>query len=239
VTNGLLGAHTPKKTYITNKENHIMKLARLVSLVLGAVLAIGLVGVSSASAVPPLFSAGSVGATFIAESLPGTLKAGGEIVWCAKDQSEGAIANVHLVGPLFVHFLECKSSSNGSTFCTANSQGQSGGLILTKTLHALLGLALPSNLPALLFLPTSGKQFLLLTKNECTEESLVTGNVAALVSNQRGVPSSTTLLTFRPKDIELIHTLNGLVTPALTAFSEPATLETVVHVRWSREVEIV
>jgi len=216
-----------------------MKLARLVGLVFVAVLAIGLVGVSSALAVPPLFSSGSIGATFKAISLPGTLKAGGDIVVCKKDSSEGAIANVHLVGPLNVHFLECESSSNGSVFCAVNGKEQESGLILTRTLHALLGLALPSQLAALLFLPTSGKIFVELASNACTPTTKITGTVAALISNQRGVPSLTTLLTFRPNDITLIHTLLGLTEPELVAYGEPATLEMLVHITWSKNVEIV
>jgi hypothetical protein len=144
------------------------------------------------------------------------------------------------VGPFFVHFLECKSSgNNGATYCEVGGKGQPAGLILTKTLHALLGLALPSNLPALLLLPTSGKLFVEFESNACTPTTKVTGTVAALISNQRGVPSLTTLLTFRPKDIEQIDTLLGLTEPELVAYAQTATFETVAHLAWSKDIEIV
>src|ERR1700733_3240117 len=223
-----------------------MKIARLSGLLLGLVFALSLVGASVASAVPPLFTSGSTGATYKANVLAGTLKAGtgatAIVVFCAKASSVGEITSVHLVGPLVIHFLECKSSSNaGETYCApVNSTGKPGeGLILTKTLHALLGLALPSQLPALLFLPTSGITFVELEANACTPTTKITGSVAGLVSNARNTPSLTTLLTFGPKDPELIHTLLGLTEPELILMSKTATIATVAHLSWSKDIEIV
>jgi|ERR1700733_1737190 len=222
-----------------------MKIARLSGLLLGLVFALSLVGASVASAVPPLFTSGSIGATYKANVLAGTLKAGtgatAIVVFCAKASSEGEIASVHLVGPFFIHFLECKASGNGGTsYCEAvNSTGNTGGLILTKTLHALLGLALPSQLPALLFLPTSSVTFVELEKTTCSPTTKITGSIAGLVSNARKTPSLTTLLTFGPKDPELIHTLLGLTEPELVAFGDTATITTVAHLSWSKDIEIV
>jgi|ERR1700733_2332331 len=222
-----------------------MKIARLSGVLLGLVFAMSLVGASAASAVPPLFNNGSIGATYKANILAVTLKAGtgvaANVVFCAKASSEGEIASVHLIGPFFIHFLECKASgNNGSSYCEAvNSAGAVEGLILTKTLHALLGLALPSQLPALLILPTASAVIVELDKTLCTPTTKITGSIAGLVSNARGVASLTTLLTFGPQDPEVIDTLIGRTEPELVAFSKTSTLTTVAHLSWSKDIEIV
>jgi len=223
-----------------------MKIARLSGLLLGLVFAMSLMAASAASAAPPSFTSGSIGATNKANILAVTLKAGtgatALVLFCAKGSSQGEIASVHLVGPFVIHFLECKSSINaGGEYCApVNSTGKPGeGLILTKTLHALLGLALPSQLPALLFLPTSGITFVELEANACTPTTKITGSIAGLVSNARGVASLTTLLTLGPKDPDLIHTLLGLTEPELILMSKTATIATVAHLSWSKDIEIV
>jgi hypothetical protein len=217
-----------------------MKVIRLAGLALVAVLAVSLAVASTASAGVYLFSPGSVGAEFKGLSLAGTLKAGPDSISCKDDVNAGTIANVHLIGPFDIKFTGCVSSGSGGSGCAASSVGAAEGEILTKTVHALLGLVLPAvglGLGGLLVLPVSGKQFLSLAANSCTPETTITGSVAGLLEdNQGGHLILEALVLFIPNDIKKIDTLNGLVEPALTAFSEEASLETVEHLTFSRDV---
>jgi hypothetical protein len=215
-----------------------MKLTRLTGEILIAILAMSLLVASSASATP-LFRSSNVGATFLGLSLFGTLKAGSDIVTCEHDVFAGAIASVHLVGPFDIHFLGCTSAGSTKSGCLVGSPGVTPGLILTTTLHALLGLVLPSELPGLLVLPASGKVFVELISNECTPTTKVTGSVAGLLEeDQVGELVLESLVLFIPKDITKIDTLNGLVEPGLSAFSEEATFQTTVHITWHEDIEI-
>jgi len=218
-----------------------MKVIRLAGLAILAVLAVSLAVASTASAGVYLFSPGSVGAEFAGLSLAGTLKAGlSDSISCKDDVNAGTIANVHLLGPFDIKFTTCVSSGTGGSGCSVSSTGAGEGEILTKTLHALLGLVLPAvglGLGGLLVLPTSGKVFTTLVANACTPETTITGSVAGLLEdNQGGHLILEALVLFIPKDIAKIDTLNGLVEPALTAFSEEATLETVEHLTFTRDV---
>src|ERR1700690_1015197 len=111
-----------------------MKIARLAGLMLVAILAIGLVAASVASAEPEF---NPVGATLTGTSGTGVLTAGKETVTCAKDTSTSGASKTTatLIGGITVHFLEC-TGKNGTTgeSCPANSEGAPSGLILTKTL---------------------------------------------------------------------------------------------------------
>jgi len=217
-----------------------MKVIRLAGLAIVAVLAVSLAVASTASAGVYLFSPGSVGATFTGLSLAGTLRAGGNSIECKDDVNAGTIANVHLLGPFDIKFTSCVSNGQTLSGCAANSPGAAEGEILTKTVHALLGLVLPAvglGLGGLLVLPTSGKVFVTVEANNCTKETTITGSVAGLLEdNQGGHLILEALVLFIPKDITKIDTLNGLVEPLLTAFSEEATLETVEHLTFNRDV---
>jgi hypothetical protein len=219
-----------------------MKVIRLVGLAIVAVLAVSLAVAATASASPYLFRASNVENTFLGLSLPGTIKAGADTIACNHDIFAGAIASVHLAGPFDITFRQCVSAGSGGSGCPVNSPGAAPGEILTKTLHALLGLVLPAiglGLGGLLVLPTSGKQFVTLEGNSCTPETIVTGNVAGLLEDsQVGHLVLDNLVLFIPKDITKIDTLNGLVEPELIAFTELATLETVVHIKWHKDTEI-
>lgn len=219
-----------------------MKVARLAGLMFIAVMVVSLAAASAASAAPALsylFSSGSVGAGFTGTSLAGKLAAGAEnIVKCASDTNGGTIANVHLLGPFDITFTGCESSGNsGGNFCQVNSVNAAAGVILTTTLHALLGTVLPSELPGLLVLPTANTKFVTLAANACTIETTINGSVAGLLfKGQIGSLILESLVNFLPKDITEIHTLNGLVKPVLQAFGLPATLETLEHIAWSRDI---
>jgi hypothetical protein len=222
-------------------------LARLAGLLSLAIFAVGLMAASSASAIGYLLL--PVGATIEGTSLPGRLEAGNNTVSCQKDNFTATIASVHLVGPFVVHFLECKAS-NGVKTCPVSSPGAAEGLVLTNTLHALIGLAVPSNSPALFILPTSGKQFVTInestlkteagTTEKCTPKTTVNGTVAGLLLQGIGVLTVRALLDFVPGDPSKIELpLKGNTTIEIEAFGAAAEFETQVHLSYSAAAELM
>jgi len=212
------------------------KLVRLAGLLSLAIFAVGLMAASSASATGYLLL--PVGGLVLGLSLPGTLKAGSNTITCEHDQFTAEISSVHLIGPFQVHFLGC--TAKGSTFsgCPASSVGAASGLILTNTLHALIGLGLPGGLPAILVLPTSGKEFVRLEKSTskegtCTVATAVEGTVGGLLLQTVGLPTEKALLDFvggvpgDPRKIDL--PLGGTVEPEIEAFGVEAEFITQVH----------
>jgi hypothetical protein len=223
------------------------KLARLAGFLSLAIFAVGLMAASSASAAGYLLL--PVGATVTGTSLPGILSAGGNEIKCEKDNFTATIASVHLIGPFVVHFLECKAIGE-KKICPVNSSGAAEGLILTNTLHALIGLALPSNSPALLVLPTSGKQFVTInestlkteagTTEKCTPKTTVNGTVAGLLLQGIGVKTSRALLDFVPGDPKTIDLpLAGSSAIEIEAFGVEGTFTTQVHLSYSAEAELM
>jgi hypothetical protein len=92
-----------------------MRLVRLAGLLLVAVLAVGLLSATAASAESsnPLFLAASgnpVGATVVGLSGPSTLTAAGagQAVTCQKDVATGTITSTLLLGKVFVHYLDVR-----------------------------------------------------------------------------------------------------------------------------------
>src|ERR1700679_1319957 len=163
-----------------------MKIARLASLMLVAILAIGLVAASVASAADPEFL--PLGATVTGTSGAGVLRGAGEEVKCESDVvPNGTVTSATLIGGIVVHFLNC-TNKNGITgeSCPARSTNTTTeGLILTNTLHGVLGLILPkpasgSNV-ALVLLPVSGSSFLTLTGKCIGVTGAVAGQVVAVV----------------------------------------------------------
>jgi hypothetical protein len=206
-----------------------------------------LMAASSASATGYLLL--PVGAIVTGLSLPGTLAAGGNTISCEKDNFTATIASVHLIGPFAVHFLGCTAASASGSGCPANSTGASGGLILTTTLHALIGLALPGNSPALLVLPASGKKFVTIAKSTeksgtetvtCAPETAVNGNVAGLLLQTVGLKTTTALLDFVPEDPRKIDLpLGGTITPEIEAFGVEGKFTTQVHLSYNELVELM
>jgi hypothetical protein len=222
-----------------------MKIARLAGLVFVAVMAVSLVIASTAFAEPAFLP---VGATFTGTSGTSTLTAGAsESVVCAADTSSGTISNATLVGGVTVDFTGCKSSGAGGSNCTVKSiNTTTEGLILTNTLHGVLGLILPKGSGTgvgLLLLPVASKTFVTLAKNTCTVETAVKGNVAGEVK-PIGVHQLTGKLIFAKattggqsiKDFDL--STGGLVQPELEAFGALATEETEESITFSTQVEV-
>jgi hypothetical protein len=220
-----------------------MKIARLVGLTLVAVIALSL-AVASAAFAEPLFL--PVGATFTGTSGVATLEAAGETIECTADTSSGTITTPHLVGGITVDFTGCKSINAAKESCTAKSVGAStAGLILTKTLHGVLGLILPKGTGSgvgLLLLPVENKKFVEIESNKCAVAVTVSGNLVGEVK-PIGVHTTKGTLVFQKgteggsiKDFDL--SLGGLVIPKLEAFGKEAGEQTTETITWSTEVEV-
>lgn len=212
----------------------MMGIIRLAALVLLAAVGVGLAVVASASAFSsnPLFTPAS-GQSVTGEGGASTLKAAGLEISCSQSHVvSGSVASGLLIGGVVIHYLECTfTKGEAESGCPAKSVVGGEGLILTTTLHGILGLLLPSNVTGVLFLPVSSKTITTLAAaskggKACGPESKVEGNVAAEVSpvgTSQASDKITILDTVKPA-IDLTHGL-GKVTAKLTAFGETATLE--------------
>jgi hypothetical protein len=221
-----------------------MKIARLAYPALFAIVAMSLAAVSSASATEPLFN--PAGATVTGDSGLAVLIRGAESIDCLGSSFTGTIVNSLLIGHAVLHYLNCTSSGSGGNGCPINTPGAAAGLILTNTLHGILGLILPSKETGILFLPQSGNIFFTLAENACTEETKATGNIAGLVEPV-GVSTTTGRILFEREpgpgntqailDIDLTHGL-GLVKPAFVLFAATATLAQLGLVTFSVATEV-
>jgi hypothetical protein len=230
-----------------------MRIMRLVGMLLIAVVAMSFVVVSSATAAEspnPLFVpannqalTGSGGAS--------SLSAAGITVGCKENHViSGNVSNSLLIGNIVLHYLGCTLTAGGeeATGCPVNSTGfeNAGGLILTNTLHAILGIELPANRTVVVFLPqTPGSKvfvnFLestLPNGKKCSVATSVTGSLAGLIEPV-GVPRTTflVLLGGPPRLVHLTHNL-GLVTAKLVAFSETGELTQTEEVESKVETEV-
>jgi hypothetical protein len=206
-----------------------MKIARSAGATLVAIMALGLAAVSPAFAEPEFKPTGR---TFTGTSGTNILKGGSNTVTCTSDTSSGTISNATLAGGVKVEFNGCKSSGAAGSTCTVKSTNtNTPGIIITNTLHGVLGLILPKGTGSgvgLLLLPVANKQFFTLESNTCTEETLVTGNVAAELTPTKE-ETLNVLLKFQAaatagesiKDFDL--STGGLVLPLLEAFGREAS----------------
>jgi hypothetical protein len=187
--------------------------------------------------------------TLAATSGTDALDGGGETVACEKDVASGVISSTTLIEGIVVHFLGCSAKTAASESCTVKSTNQStSGLILTNTLHGVLGLILPKPSSgsdvALVLLPISGKVFTTLVgSGKCVETTKVSGDVAGLFEPV-GVVTTTGKLIFSETggkqnitDVDL--STGGLVAPELTAFSATATEETTESLTFNPEIEVM
>jgi 3D (Asp-Asp-Asp) domain-containing protein len=223
------------------------KLTRLAGLLSLAIFAVGLMAASSASATGYLLL--PVGGTVTGTSTVGTLKAASNVINCTKDEFKATIASVHLVGPFQVKFTGCTAKGKTNSGCAVNSKGTSGGEILTNTLHALIGLALPSNTPALLVLPGSGHTWFELAASteksgtetvECTVATTVAGNLVGLLAQGIGTKTTKAALKFVNNDPETIDLpLGGKVVAELEYFGVPGTFETVESLVYGQSSELM
>jgi hypothetical protein len=224
-----------------------MRIVRLAGPVLVAILAMSLMIASAAFAGPEFKPTGS---TFTGTSGTSVLEAagGGEKVTCESDASSGTITSSTLAGGVVVHFLGCSGATVAGEKCTVKSTNTTvAGLILTNTLHGVLGLVLPKPASgsdaALVLLPVSGKVFVTLVgSGKCVETTKVSGSVAGL-AEPVGTSSKTGKLVFgvtsgvqNIKDVDL--TTGGLVAPELTAFSTTATESTSESVTYVTATEV-
>jgi hypothetical protein len=188
-----------------------------------------------------------VGGTVTGTSTVTTLKFGSNVINCTTDEFKATIASVHLVGPFPVKFTGCTAAGKTNSGCPANSKGTSGGEILTNTLHALIGLALPSNTPALLLLPGSGGIWFNLaestnktTKAVCTVATAAGGNLVGLLAQTVGAKVTSATLTFVPKDPESIDLpLGGKVASEIELFGVPGSFETVESLTYGQSSELM
>jgi len=221
-----------------------MKIARLATSTLTAVMAVGLAVSSVASAAPLI---GPVGTTLQGTSGTGILRVAGETLTCAKDTSTGTITSSTLIGGLRVHFLDCTAKNAAGAECPVMSTGAPlSNLILTNVLHGVLGLILPKPTSgsdvALVLLPVSGSAFYNLL-GTCFANLSVSGQIAGLVLPVN-ISSTTGRLDFgvtggvqNITDVDL--STGGLVKPKLTAGSEPITEETTEEIEFSEKVEVM
>jgi hypothetical protein len=225
-----------------------MRSIRLAGPVLVAVLAVSLVASSTASAAGPLYLT-SGRPTFTAPGKGLFIAAPAVLfsVGCQKYSWGGEVSSTTLVGDVFIHFLECEGTNNGgiSTCPVMSSGAPLENLVITQTLHGILGLILPK--PAtgsdvgLLLLPTSGKKWFTLL-GSCIPGAVAEGSVAGLVEPV-GVLSTTDKITFgvtsgkqNIKDIDLTN--GSLVKPGFIVEGEAATLEAADEFTFSAKVEV-
>jgi hypothetical protein len=219
-----------------------MKIARLAGLMLIAIFAMSLAAASAASAAAPEFNPTS-GVTITGTSGTSKLTAnnGTEKVTCGSSQTTGSVVSATLAGGVVVHFLSCTATGTGGTGCTVNSAGQSGGLILTNTLHGILGLILPRSGTGvgLLLLPASGSVFVTLSATTCTKETKVTGNLigeASPIAKKQTTGTLTFAVASTTKPaitlIDLSNT-NSRVKAELEAFTTTAVEENTTSLTYS------
>jgi hypothetical protein len=224
-----------------------MKVVRSAGPALVVILAMNL-AVTSVALAAPLFT--PTGATFTSTSGTSILAAGsGEELTCESDVSNGTVTSSTLAGNIVVHFLGCAGNTAAGEKCTVKSTNTTAaGLILTNTLHGVLGLILPKPASgsdiALVLLPSSGKVFTTLAgSGKCFETTKVSGLIAGLMEPV-GSLRKTGKLVFgvtggaqNIKDVDL--STGGLVAPELTAFSTQVTEETTESLTYSAATEVM
>jgi len=224
-----------------------MKIARLAGLMLVAVMAVSLAVASAAFAEPEFHP---VGGTFTGLGLgPEELIAGTNILKCTHNTSSGTISSATLVGGVVVTFTGCTASGSGGSGCPALSVGAPSGVIITKTLHGVLGLILPKGTGSgvgLLLLPVANKKFVEIEANTCTVVlTTISGSVAGEVTPVgRGLiltgkqifqaASSGTGESIKSFD----PTTGGTVTPEIEAFGIIASQATNEDITFSVPVEV-
>jgi hypothetical protein len=227
-----------------------MRKVQLASLAFVAMLAMGLVVVTVATAAPPNPLFLPVGQTVNGVSGATKLTAPGVFIECKKDALTGnaTVASLLLIANIVLHYLECESGPvDGITLkCTSikNPNGKPG-LILTNTLHGILGLILPSKGIGLLVLPVDGKTWFELAKTEnanlelCSKATIVTGNAVGVIE-PIGTHQLTGKLIFsspNPTDFDITHGL-GLLEPELSGFSTSVNVEQTEELTFGEPTEV-
>jgi hypothetical protein len=223
-----------------------MRLARLFGLAFAMMAAFGLTSAGAASAVEPLFKPAN-GQLVTGTSGTSTWQFGLMRVRCNKDTWRGAVSSSLLLGNVVIHYLECVYPLSNN--CPANSQGAPAGLILTDTLHGILGLVLPAKTIGILLLPMNGRTIATLAeatntaKEVCAEETLVTGSFAGEVESIGKSQTTNTITVALAKgepditDIDLTHGL-GLSRPSVTGFGVNGAFEQTEAVTFAEATEV-
>ena len=163
---------------------------------------------------------------------------------CEKDNTTGKVTSATLAGNIVVHFLNCTSTGETGANCAINSVGAASGLILTATLHGVLGLILPKvgTDVGLLLLPAVGRTFVELAGNACTPETALTGNIAGEVEPV-GVSQTKGTLLFKAtgtkqaiKGFDL--STGGTTTAKFTFFASEASVVSTESLTFSTATEV-
>ena len=224
-----------------------MKIGRLVGLMLVTGMALNL-AVASAAVAEPEFK--PTGATLKGSGDADTLEAGSTKIVCKENTSTGLISSPTLVSGITVTFFGCVVTNDKEDKCTVKSVGAlAEGLILTKTLHGVLGLILPKGTGTgvgLLLLPVANKKFVEIESTKCSPSTTVLGNVAGEVTPVH-VSQNTASLKFQPSGQggtqgesikEFDFSTGGLVVPELEAFGLLASQKTEEALVYSEAVEV-
>jgi hypothetical protein len=229
-----------------------MRVIRLAGILLVAVVAMSFVVVASASAAEspnPLFIP-ATGQAVTGSGGESVLNSAGLTIACKENKVvSGNVANSLLIGGIVIHYLGCtvtkgELESGCPAFSTGvSAAGEAEGLILTKTLHAILGIELPANKTVVVFLPQAGKEFTTFAETKkngkvCNPESAVSGSVAGLITPIGATTEKFTVKVGGPPTlVHLTHNL-GLVTAKLVAFGGTAELNQVESVTVVGGVEV-
>jgi hypothetical protein len=223
-----------------------MKISRLVGLIFAAVLAIGLMTATAASAVGPLFLPGTLN-TFTGKSGAGTLEnSAANAINCTSDATTGEITGKSTVGGVMVTFSGCSSTEKEG--CSVDSPGAGSGKVLTNALDGELGTVAEKEAKSkvgLLLLPTVGTEFVeLLGSCLAVSPIHVTGQVAGEATPINGGLTLKGTLNFvgskGVQSIKEITVLGAVVKPALKAFSGlvAASETTEETIEYSKDVEV-
>jgi hypothetical protein len=209
-----------------------MKIARLVGLVVMAVLALNLMAAAVASASAPEFSPGALN-TFTGESGTGALETTSTAaITCTKDTNTGEITGAKTVGGVVVTFTGC-SSKEGSG-CSVKSPTQPAGTVVTTTLSGELGSVKKTEATSgvgLLLKPASGTKFVEL-EGGCllVSPSPVNGSIAGEATPVNAVSSKDGKLLFvgskGTQNIKSINVLGTTESPELKALGLIKSSET-------------
>jgi hypothetical protein len=229
-----------------------MRLMRLVSMVAVAVAvaAMCVVAASSAAAAEstnPLFVP-ATGQAITGSGGESSLSSGGLVLTCKENRVvSGNVANSLLIGNVVIHYLGCVyTKGEAESGCKAFSVGSpEEGLLLTKTLHAILGIELPANKTVVVFLPQAGIEFLTFaetTRNgkKCNIETSLTGSVAALITPVGEKTKKFTVTTNRATKVgvHLTHNLGLITTKLITFGGEISSLVQSDEVETAIETEV-
>jgi hypothetical protein len=201
-----------------------MRTSRLAGVVLAIAIAANLFGVSVALAAAE-FTPIPENKRFETRSGSSVLASGLEKITCSTSTSTGEITGANTVGNVLVVFTGCVSSGIGGSGCPIESDGATkAGEVKTSVLKGELGTVAAGEAPserALVIKPTTGRKFVVVERNGCTEEASLTGSIAGEVERVgiRGVKNGLIFKVVSGKQaIRKVKVASGEVEPELSAF---------------------